>query len=279
MRRKIRYLPEIRAMYQSELPPLMVAPLVYSPTHDDIPPQYITHPNHRQHTMPIQTKYNPADKMVSLIADNYQLIQVMSRFGIPMGFGDKTVEKVCSDHGVDCATFLAVVNFIVDGFSNYDTDNNVSVESLLLYLKRSHSYFLDYCLPAIRRKLLEGISLRTTDVSFLILKFFDEYMHEVRIHMEYEEKTVFKYVNNLLSGKSSEDYKITTYSEHHDLVSLKLKELKNIILKYCPEDANTNLLNDALYDIYRCEEELSSHCHIEDCLLVPAILRPERNRN
>ena len=93
-------------------------------------------------------------------------------------------------------------------------------------------------------------------------------MHEVRIHMEYEEKTVFKYVNNLLSGKSSEDYKITTYSEHHDLVSLKLKELKNIILKYCPEDANTNLLNDALYDIYRCEEELSSHCHIEDCLLV-----------
>lgn len=222
------------------------------------------------------TKYTPGDKMISLIADNYQLIQVMSRFGIPMGFGDKTVAEVCADNGVDCKTFLAVVNFLVEGFSNFDMDSDVSVKALLLYLKQSHIYFLDYCLPAIRRKLIEGINLRINDVSFLIFKFFDEYTHEVRIHMEYEEKTVFKYVNALISGESAESYKITTYSEHHDLVSTKLKELKSIIIKYCPSDANTNLLNDALYDIYRCENELESHCHVEDCLLVPAIMRLER---
>lgn len=227
--------------------------------------------------MPGQTKYSPGDKMVSLIADNYQLIQVMSRFGIPMGFGDMTVEEVCADNGVDCSTFLAVVNFMIEGYSSFNNESQVSVKSLLHYLRQSHVYFLDYCLPAIRRKLLEGISLRTTDVSFLILKFFDEYMHEVRVHMEYEEKTVFKYVNALISGESPDNYKITTYSEHHDLVSTKLKELKNIIIKYCPKDADTNLLNHALYDIYRCETELESHCHVEDCLLVPAIIRLERS--
>ncbi len=217
--------------------------------------------------------------MVSLIADNYQLIQVMSRFGIPMGFGDMTVEEVCADNGVDCSTFLAVINFMVEGFSNFNNESQVSVESLLHYLRQSHIYFLDYCLPSIRRKLIEGISLRTTDVSFLILKFFDEYMHEVRVHMEYEEKTVFNYVNALLAGETPENYKIATYSEHHDLVSSKLKELKNIIIKYCPKDADINLLNNALYDIYRCETELESHCHVEDCLLVPAIIRLERSFN
>lgn len=215
--------------------------------------------------------------MVSLIADNYRLIQVMSRFGIPMGFGDKTVAEVCSDNSVDCTTFLAVVNFVIDGFTNYDSHADVSVKALLHYLRQSHIYFLDYCLPAIRRKLLDGISLRSTDVSFLILKFFDEYMHEVRVHMEYEEETVFKYVNSLLNGETPENYKIATYSQHHDLVSLKLKELKSLIIKYCPTDAKTNLLNDALYDIYRCEDELESHCHVEDCMLVPAILKLERN--
>lgn len=221
-------------------------------------------------------KYNPSDKMVSLIADNYQLIQVMSRFGIPLGFGDKTVAEVCADNNVDCLTFLSVVNFMMDGFSNFEATSDVSVKSLLHYLRQSHIYFLEYCLPAIRRKLLDGIQLRTSDVSFLILKLFDEYVNDVRTHMEHEEKTVFEYVRTLLEGKNTENYKIATYSDHHEQVGFKLKELKNIIIKYCPSDATANLINAALYDIYRCEDELSSHCQVEDCLLVPAIMRLER---
>lgn len=229
--------------------------------------------------MTSQFKYSPDDKMVALIADNYQLIQVMSRFGIPMGFGDKTVARTCADNGVDCLTFLSVVNFVINGFTNYESAADLSVESLLHYLRQSHIYFLEYFLPAIRRKLLDGIELRATDVSFLIVKFFDEYVHEVRTHMEYEEQNVFRYVNALLSGNDAGHSTITTYSEHHEQVGSKLKELKNLIIKYCPENTDTNLLNDALYDIYRCEEELVSHCHVEDCLLVPAIRRLERNRS
>ncbi len=75
-------------------------------------------------------KYKPTDRMVSLISDNYQLIQVMSRFGIPLGFGDKTVTEVCSDNGVDCRTFLTVVNFMIDGFSNFDSTVGGSADAL-----------------------------------------------------------------------------------------------------------------------------------------------------
>ena len=59
-------------------------------------------------------------------------------------------------------------------------------------------------------------------------------------------------------------------------MSARLGELKNIILKYCPANADVDLLNDALYDIYRCEVELESHCRLEDMLLVPAIMNLER---
>lgn len=34
-------------------------------------------------------KYKPTDKMIDLIGDNYSLLQVMSRFGLSLGFGDK----------------------------------------------------------------------------------------------------------------------------------------------------------------------------------------------
>ena len=35
--------------------------------------------------------YKPTDKMGDLICENYALLQVMSRFGISLGFGDKSV--------------------------------------------------------------------------------------------------------------------------------------------------------------------------------------------
>ena len=53
-------------------------------------------------------KYKPTDKMIDLISDNYSLLQVMSRFGLSLGFGDKTVKEVCELNGVDCRTFLKV---------------------------------------------------------------------------------------------------------------------------------------------------------------------------
>lgn len=219
-------------------------------------------------------KYRSIDKMMNLISDNYSLLQVMSRFGIKVGFGDKSVEEVCNDNGVDCNTFLAVVNFVLNEYSSADK-TNISIDSLLQYLKQSHIYFLEYCFPAIRRKLLDGIHLQTSDVSFLIMKFFDEYFNEVRQHMEYEEKEVFSYVNNLLEGNTLNNFQISTYSSHHDAVAEKLTELKNIILRYCPESANINLLNAALFDIYRTEKELESHSLIEDHIFVPVIIELE----
>ncbi len=213
--------------------------------------------------------------MVSLVADDYRLLQVMSRFGIPVGFGDKTVEQVCRNHGIDTATFLAVVNFITAGSHCIDSTAEISLEALLKYLKASHRYFLDFFLPSIRRKLLDGIRFRTTDISILILKFFDEYVAEVNSHMEYEEKMVFEYVGKLLKGIVPEEFEITTYSRHHELVSEKLGELKSLLLRYGPESSDVNLLNAALYDIYLCEQELANHCLIEDYIFVPVIRRLE----
>ena len=39
------------------------------------------------------SKYTPTDKMSYLICDNYTLLQVMSRFDLSLGFGDKTVQR------------------------------------------------------------------------------------------------------------------------------------------------------------------------------------------
>ncbi|MCH5236826.1 MAG: hemerythrin domain-containing protein [Muribaculaceae bacterium] len=211
--------------------------------------------------------------MISLIGDDYRFLQVMSRFGIPLGFGDKSIEEVCKDNGVDCETFLMVVNFICDEETEEDPGVQTSLASLLHYLKQSHIYFLEFCLPAIRRKLLDAIEMKDSDVSFLILKLFDEYVDGIREHMTEEENNLFKLVDGAMNKELKPQTFISTYSHHHQEVSSKLKELKNIIIKYSPQGAKANLLNAALYDIYRCEEELGSHCRIEEFLLIPSLNR------
>lgn len=216
-----------------------------------------------------QQRYTPADKMARLIADDYRLIHVMSRFGITVGFGEKTVEEVCGEKEVDPATFLAVVNYVA--FSRKPEPREVSPAALLNYLRSAHAYFLEYSLPSIRRRVLETINLNASEVSFLIMRLFDEYVGEVSTHMQYEETHVFPHIKRLLEGHYDGRFAIDTYSDHHDSVADKLHELKSILLKYSPSDTDANGLNDVLYEIYRCESDLENHCLVEDDILVPAI--------
>ena len=223
--------------------------------------------------------YTPTDKMSDIICDNYRLLQVMSRFDIPLGFGDATVEEVCHSHQVDCHTFLSVLNFINKGNSRSSMAYvDLSVQSLMNYLKNAHHYFLDFQLPTIRRKLLEAIDCSTDgEVTILILKFFDGYVQEVRNHMNYEDAHVFTYVDKLLKGKKDEAYDIDMFVRHHHHIDEKLTELKNSIIKYYPVNQNAYRMNAVLFDIFNCEKDLAQHTDVEDYLFVPAVLQLEEN--
>ena len=216
--------------------------------------------------------YGGDDRMCDLVCDRYAVLQVMSRFGIALGFGDKSIAEVCANNQVDTATFLAVVNLLMNHGLGEKLADGISVRALTDYLHNSHGYFLNFRLPAIRRKLIEAVDCAQNDVSFAILRFFDEYVAEVQRHMSYEEQRVFPYVEKLLAGERSADYSMEIFRRHHDQVDAKLGELKNIIIKYYPS-GSTNELNGVLFDIFTCEQELASHNAVEDEILVPAVER------
>ncbi len=216
--------------------------------------------------------YGGDDRMCDLVCDRYAVLQVMSRFGIALGFGDKTIAEVCADNQVDTATFLAVVNLLMNFGNGEELAGEVSVRALTDYLHNSHGYFLDFRLPAIRRKLIEAVDCSQSDVSFAIMRFFDEYVAEVQRHMAYEEQTVFPYVESLLAGEKNTTYSMDIFRRQHDQVDAKLRELKNIIIKYYPS-GSTNQLNGVLFDIFTCEQELASHNAVEDEIFIPAVER------
>lgn len=222
-----------------------------------------------------QKMYEPDDKLISIIRDNYNTLQSLGSFGINLGFGDKTVKEVCEDQDVDTYTFLAVVNYTINGYRDYDDADRLSIPTLLQYLKASHAYYLDFQLPFIRKALTDALD-ENDNLARLIMKLYDEYAHSIRNHMQYEEKTVFPYVEALGQGNAPTNYDIETFSKHHNQTDQKLKELKNIIIKYLPSDGlHNNQLSAALYDIYNCEQWLMEHAEVEDEILIPAIRRLE----
>ena len=223
-----------------------------------------------------QKMYEADDKMISLIRDNYDLLQSLGSFGINLGFGDKTVKETCEDNDVDTYTFLAVVNYTINGYGEFEADEQISVPTLLHYLEASHAYFLDFQLPYIRRELAESLN-EDDSLARLIMRFYDEYAHEIRRHMQYEQKTLFPYVNTLLEGQPASDYNVETFSKHHSSADKKLRELKLLIIKYLPQDGlHNNQLTATLHDIYENEVWLRQHAQVEDHIFVPAIRRMEQ---
>ena len=207
--------------------------------------------------------YEPEDKMITLIKDNYNLLQALGSFGINLGFGDKTVWETCEMNHVDTYTFLAVVNFTMNGSTNNEDDDQIDVRTLLHYLDASHAYFLDYQLPSIRRQLAESFDEKDS-LGHLIMKFYDGYAREIQRHMKYEEKTLFPY---------------ETFSKHHESTDRALRELKLMIIKYLPSDSHSNnKLTATLYDIYNNEEWLKQHAEVEDNIFVPAVRRLEQQQ-
>jgi regulator of cell morphogenesis and NO signaling len=202
---------------------------------------------------------------------------MLGSFGISLGFGDKTVRETCEDNDVDTYTFLAVVNFTINGYGEFDADEQLFVPTLLHYLEASHAYFLDFQLPYIRRELQESLD-ESEGLAKLILRFYDEYAHEIRRHMKYEQKTLFPYVQSLIDGQPVNDYNVDTFSKHHGATDKKLRELKLLIIKYLPQDGlHNNQLTATLHDIYENEVWLRQHAMVEDHIFVPAIRRLEQH--
>lgn len=224
-------------------------------------------------------KYKANDSLAELISDDFKLLQVLSRFGIALGFGDKCVEQVCKENNVDTDTFIAVCNFISQGIKpSFDEFTSLNVGSLLTYLRNSHNFFLDFMLPSIRREFVDSVDCSTNnEIGFLILKFFDDYVAEIAKHQNYESEHFFNYVEGLLQGKRKADICLANFEsdrvhkDHDKLIAQKMSDLKNIIIRYCPTSSHKEQLNDALLHLFEFENDLNSHTQLEDTIFIPVV--------
>ena len=199
--------------------------------------------------------YKATDKISDLMAHEEDAIQIISRFGLELGVGEQTIEQVCAAHHVHTPTFLAIVNYKL--YKQPVTAADIDVPTLQRFLGNAHAYFLDFRLPRLRRALVEAIipADPTTQIPGLILRCYDEFVDEIRTHIEHENEGRFE-------EHEHDDQRITD----------KLTEIKNLIIKYF-QGGDSYLLISVMSDLWHTEQDFADHCAIEDDIYRPAITK------
>ncbi len=225
--------------------------------------------------MPRKKKpFSKDTKFAELLTDDRRLLQLLPRFGIGLGFGDRNVDQVCQMNQVNTDLFLMICEIYSD--NNYKPGQNelqhIDMGDLLSYLKASHQYYLDERFPHIEEHLQRIIKACGQKYGPMLSHFYDEYKQEVMRHIKYyEEEVVFPYIEALLNGKRTDSYKIDEFEHNHTNIQDTLDDMMNILLKYLPGDILPKERIEISYDIMELSDDLNRHSIIEERILIPNV--------
>ncbi len=222
-----------------------------------------------------------SDKMITLIRRNCYLLPVINRFGIKLGFRDKTVEKICEETNNDVNFFLAIINTFHDpGYFPENELSSFSPRLIVNYLTETHKYYINYVLPKIERLINRLINESNSEIKELKLinAFYKKYKNELLFHIDNEEEFVFPYVLSLLGNKnaSGTNFTIHSFEEEHANIDIKLNDLKNLVIKYIEPVYDEHVCNEFLFTLFLFEKDLKDHARIEDKILIPQVIKIEK---
>ncbi|MBO7630618.1 MAG: hemerythrin domain-containing protein, partial [Bacteroidales bacterium] len=102
-----------------------------------------------------KTPYSKDSKFAELMTEDRRLLQLLPRFGIGLGFGDRSVDQVCQMNHVNTDLFLMICEIYSDGGFKPEKHElqYINMGDLLSYLKASHLYYLDERFPHIEEHL------------------------------------------------------------------------------------------------------------------------------
>ena len=202
-------------------------------------------------------------KMADMIASNYDLILMLPRFGISLGFGDKTVKEVCRENAVDENFFLTVCNiYTFDDFRPDDEEvSNIDSRLVVDHLQASHRYYIEERLPHLQNHMDHIADGAGQQSATILKKYFSDYCREVREHVRREEKNL----SYMLEHKSVTEH----YAKSHDNIKDKLSDLTQIIIKYIPGERLNEEMMELVFDIMQLSRDLEKHAEIEEMLLMP----------
>jgi regulator of cell morphogenesis and NO signaling len=224
-------------------------------------------------------------KIIDIVEHDSNLLPVINRFGIKLGFGELTVLQLCNEHKIDVNFFLSILNvYHNDSYFPEQKLLEFKLNDIVNYLVKSHQYYNEYIIPEIDRllkNLLEN-NPQHKEIFIMLEKIFENFKYELSSHTDYEEKIIFKEILSLEAA----DYTVKlipppfndlSFSNIHSQLDDKIIDIKNIMLKYLPPVDDVINCNAFTVAILNLEKDLKDHAKIEDRILYPKVSQILKN--
>lgn len=232
------------------------------------------------------TLFITQDTKASEAIDMNPLMLLMFEYlNIPLGFQDKTIAQVADDGGHDLSVILSIAN-LYNGIQPLPNvlDNIKDPKLVIKFLDNSHHHYLNEKFPLLTSYINEISKINSQPEIGLLIKFFDEYLDEVSDHLKYENSVVFPYVFSLIDKRDTElnheqTYSMSEYRSHHDDIEEKLIDLKNLLVRYLPDQNDSQVRRRLLLALNELESDLHIHSLVEETILIPIVERFEQSIN
>lgn len=218
-------------------------------------------------------------KLSEVILQHYMLMPVIRRFNIKLGFGEKTIKKVCEEYGLDTDLFLAVINLYIQ--QSYAMERPLTVPQVtgtIEYLKNTNLLILQSQLPNVERHLhaLMASSFEHNKTIGVINSFFGEIKSELMSGIEYDNKLRFPYIERLCSDKKEMPVEKPGESPVAEPIDEKIFDLRSMLMKYLTGEADQNLCYAVFFALFTLENDIRQYNRICEKLLIPAITHLEK---
>lgn len=207
------------------------------------------------------------------------LIPLVSRFGIRLGLGEKSVAAVCAEHGIDAGFMLTLMNTYL--FEEYFPEQKLKsfhVSQLVDYLSKTNAYYLHYQLPNIERHLGSLIASGGAGNKNLALlgQFFASFKQSLTDSIDYDTREWFPYCLAVSSGDVTGGTKkvtvpVTSDGGGEDPAVSQLRDLRSIMVRHLSGEYNDNLAYAVIFAVGSIERDIRQHNRIRNRVLTPVI--------
>jgi len=224
-------------------------------------------------------------KLSEVILQHYVLMPVIRRFGIHLGFGEKTILKICQEYNLDADLMVSILNLYVH--PTYTPDLTLSATQLVAtvsYLKLTNTLIHESQLPNVERHLqaLMHYSFAKNKALGLINNFFTEIKTELQQRIEHDNDELFPFFLALASGTASPVSNVSdeeiNLREQQESLDEKIFDLRSLLMKYLTGEADENLCYAVFFALYTLENDIRQYNNVCHDLLTPAV-KAMTNRN
>ena len=218
------------------------------------------------------------DTPISNALENYTtLIPLVSRFGVRLGNGDRSISQVCADHGIDPVFMLTLMNtFLFEEYFPEQRLKSFHVSQIVDYLTKTNAYYMHYQVPNIERHLTSLVSSGEGENKNLALlgRFFEDFRARMSSRIDRDVNVWFPFCLELSgSGDSSacKDMPTDNASEEYDTMVGMLRDMRSIMVRHLSGRYNDNLAYAVVFAVTSLERDIRQHNRIRERILTPIV--------